>query len=330
MNGKVIDAANIDIIKNTTEMSTIYEYIRLTDEKGKDVFWIKFENVITASNDIAMLPGGLFKKLKPVPAVKVVYLDDKQTEQSILFVPNKPDEGKRFVSSVDKDLQRYKYVLEKKKAFAATLSSIPKAIVKTDGEHGKVRSSVEFINGLKMSSITARSAYSMLGDFVVIDVETCGLAVTDPILEIAAIRFEAYKPNEIFTTLINPGKKIPEEITEINHITDDMVDGAPTIWQVMPSLGDFVGGLPIVGHNIPFDLKFLYRYGFDLKPKQKVFDTLPLSRKVFKKNEVSDYSLESIIRECGVYPQTHHRGADDALATGILFKLIAEELASDV
>lgn len=103
---------------------------------------------------------------------------------------------------------------------------------------------------------------------------------TDSLLEVAAIKFEDWTPIEKFHTLINPGKHIPEEATQVNNITDDMVINSPKFSQVIESLDKFIGNSNIVGHNLPFDLKFLYRNGHDfLASKRKYYDTLEIAKK---------------------------------------------------
>lgn len=61
-------------------------------------------------------------------------------------------------------------------------------------------------------------------DFVVFDTETTGLYPwNDKIIEIGAARFRYGKPVARFDILVNPGIHIPQTITDLTHITDDMV-----------------------------------------------------------------------------------------------------------
>ena len=94
-------------------------------------------------------------------------------------------------------------------------------------------------------------------NFVVFDLETTGLnAVTNEIIEIGAIRFDTNKPVEVFHTFIKPYKKISAKITSINGITNKMVEGCPTIEEVLPRFIDFIGDDVLVAHNSDFDMKF--------------------------------------------------------------------------
>lgn len=210
-------------------------------------------------------------------------------------------------------------------AFANRLNSIPKVQIGTNGQKMPVRSTATLYE-LKYANVTARSNYALLGEYVAIDLETCGLKATDPVVEVSAIHFDGYEPVSIFTTLVNPQRPIPEAASKVNKITDDMVKGAPTIWAIMPSLRSYVGGLPIVGHNLPFDLKFLYRYGLDIAPRQKLYDTLVLAQKTLKKpRDVDNHKLTSCCEFYNIKYFGAHRSAADAYVTGLLFA----ELVSD-
>ena len=97
---------------------------------------------------------------------------------------------------------------------------------------------------------------------VALDIETTGLdAQTDAIIEIGAVRFNGKRIEGEWTSLINPGRKIPPFITQLTGITDQMILEAPPIRAVIADLRDFVGELPILGHNIGFDLSFLRKHG---------------------------------------------------------------------
>ncbi len=70
-----------------------------------------------------------------------------------------------------------------------------------------------------------------LSTYIALDLETTGL---DPyrcgITEVSAYRFIDGEPVEEFTTLIDPERAIPKEISELTGITPDMIYGKPKIW----------------------------------------------------------------------------------------------------
>lgn len=98
--------------------------------------------------------------------------------------------------------------------------------------------------------------------YVVLDFETTGLDhVHNQILEIGALQIVPGVPNTEFSTIINWGVQIPEKITEITGITQEMADAGMKPEEARELLKNFISGYPIVGHNIyNFDLKFLDKF----------------------------------------------------------------------
>src|SRR5262245_62311704 len=97
---------------------------------------------------------------------------------------------------------------------------------------------------------------------VAIDLETTGLdASSSKIIEIGAVKFREHEILETYSTLIDPESTIPAKVTAITNIRQDDLIGAPRITEVLPTLVNFVGDAPVLGHNIEFDLRFLQRAG---------------------------------------------------------------------
>ena len=194
----------------------------------------------------------------------------------------------------------------------------------------------------KHSTLTARTK---LDEFVVIDTETTGLHKgKDKILELGAVRFVGGKPVEIFETLVNPGRPIPKEVTAINHITDDMVSGCPTIREVLPAFDRFVGASNVVGHNLDFDLGFILKAGSRMAhTKRRYYCTLEQSQKILKTPkrkwdseinayikdidgdwDVEDCKLNTLCEYYGIVAPDAHRASADAYATGQLLLCLAD------
>ncbi|MDD2499016.1 MAG: 3'-5' exonuclease, partial [Desulfitobacteriaceae bacterium] len=91
-------------------------------------------------------------------------------------------------------------------------------------------------------------------NYVVIDLETTGFNnKREKIIEIGAVRIDEGRITDEFSTLLNPECEIPEEITILTGITEDMVRGKPTISQVTSILEDFLGDAVLIAHNADFD-----------------------------------------------------------------------------
>ncbi len=110
--------------------------------------------------------------------------------------------------------------------------------------------------------------------YVSLDIETTGLdPEQDAILEIGAIRFKGSQVYETFQTMLDPGRPIPYKIQQLTGYPVDL-EGAPKIETVLLSDLPFCGDNPIIGHNISFDLSFLYRQGLF---EQNVVNLTPLN-----------------------------------------------------
>ena len=161
---------------------------------------------------------------------------------------------------------------------------------------------------------------------VALDLETTGLNPSDDaIIEIGAVRFNNRRIEDEWTTLINPGKRIPPFITQLTNITDQMVLHSPSIEEVLPELVEFIGGSAILGHNVRFDLSFLGRYGI-LNDNDSI-DTYDFASVVLP--SAGRYNLAALTQALRVPLSATHRALDDARATrGVYVRLfeIAQNL----
>ena len=168
---------------------------------------------------------------------------------------------------------------------------------------------------------------------VVFDFETTGLRVLeDKIIEIGAVKMIDGEIKESFSTLINPQKKIDARITDLTGISDEMVENAPTIQQVMGDFYKFCFGSVMVAHNLEFDYGFLRYFA---KPSGYLFDnkkldTLELSRQLFAKDrfrgeEPSKFTLDVLTKYFEIPLDNAHRSLCDAAATAHLLKKLLEK-----
>ena len=125
-----------------------------------------------------------------------------------------------------------------------------------------------------------------MDSYVVIDVETTGFnSQSDDIIQIGAWRIENGVAVSCFDTLVKPTMSVPREVTKITGITNEMVASELTFEEICPDLMDFVGDLPLLGHNLIFDYTFIStkakRAGYDFTKKglRTGICTLKLARK---------------------------------------------------
>lgn len=147
---------------------------------------------------------------------------------------------------------------------------------------------------------------------VSLDIETTGLDENrDSIIEIAAVKFNGRRVEDEFSTLINPGKHIPDFITGLTGIDDAMVRQAPRLRDIMHELAAFVGDAPILGHNVKFDIGFLRKAG--LFQYHQTLDTYELASVLLP--TASRYNLGSLGQQLNIPLPATHRALDDARVT---------------
>lgn len=161
--------------------------------------------------------------------------------------------------------------------------------------------------------------------FCVFDTETTGFSAgTDRITEIAACKVKDGKIIDEFTTFVNPEKHIPEKVQELTRITDETVKDAPTIAEVLPKFLEFAGDSIFVAHNSLFDMGFITYFAKELglKVKNKVIDTLTMSKELFETYE--NHKLGTIAKNLGVNLEGAHRAINDVRATVEVFLKMIE------
>ena len=157
--------------------------------------------------------------------------------------------------------------------------------------------------------------------YVALDLETTGLdRENDSILEIGAARFRGNEILETWSNLVDPGVDIPKQVQSLTGITPEMVQGQPTLAMLAPSLIRFVGGAPIVGHSIGFDVEFLRAHGIPLN--NLTIDTFELASILLPRQ--GRYSLSALSESLGIDLVNAHRALDDAIASARLFQALLD------
>lgn len=166
--------------------------------------------------------------------------------------------------------------------------------------------------------------------FVVIDTETTGLQAYagDKICSIALLEMQGFElTGREFSSLICPGRSIPEASSRIHHLTDEDVKDAPLIEEVMLQIADFIGESVLVGHHIGFDLRFLNRIlqrELLCHLKHPWLDTMLLY--LVHTGRVGHYTLEEVADYAQVEVQGRHTAHGDATTTAEVFRRLASIL----
>ena len=160
----------------------------------------------------------------------------------------------------------------------------------------------------------------MTDSYVAVDLETTGIGTKkEKITEIAMVKVVDGQVADTFHTLINPHRKIPEEIVKLTGIDDEMVKDAPGIETVMAKVIRFCDGFPILGHQVIFDYGFLKQAAVNqkLEFEKEGIDTLKICRMVMPAEEKKN--LGAACTYFGICPDIAHRAFSDAMAAHLLY-----------
>jgi len=157
--------------------------------------------------------------------------------------------------------------------------------------------------------------------FAIIDVETTGGGMKgNRITEICIVLMKNGEILDKYTTLINPEKSIPSQITALTGIDNDLVKDAPKFNEVAKQIDQFTRDAIFVAHNVNFDYNVLRNefqaIGFEFNRKKLC--TVRLSRKLIP--GLFSYSLGRLCDSIAIPISNRHRAEGDTDATVILFQ----------
>ena len=163
--------------------------------------------------------------------------------------------------------------------------------------------------------------------FAVIDLETTGLSPQQGAraIEIGVVITDGLKILDTYQSLMNPGVRVPPDITGITGISDAMVRSAPAIDTVMQEAAEFIGDLPLVAHNASFDRKFYERETQNIPMANSPFlCTMLIGRRLYPFSP--NHKLATLARLNHISTSGHHRALADAHMTAQLLHCMIEDL----
>lgn len=178
-----------------------------------------------------------------------------------------------------------------------------------------------------------KSLLAIPADYTVVDLETTGLSARyNHIIEISCLKYREGKELSRYQTLIKPPEPIPYIIECITGIKNEMVTDSPTFNDVAREVWEYLEGEIIVGHNINFDINFLYdnfKITLDKGFSNDFVDTLRMSRRLLpdiKFTGIGGHGLDNLCHYFGiVLPEiSRHRATGDCLLTNEVFKRLKD------
>lgn len=173
-----------------------------------------------------------------------------------------------------------------------------------------------------------RSLIETPSTFVVFDIETTGLdSLSNEIIEIGALKVKDGKVVDTFDHLIKPSHPISDFITNLTGITNEMVETAETIEEVLTQFINFIGDNILMGHNVNFDINFVYDHAEKYNNhilNNDFIDTLRLARKLLP--ELSHHRLSDLADYYNIDKTGHHRALKDVEMTLEVYNHLVEEI----
>lgn len=168
------------------------------------------------------------------------------------------------------------------------------------------------------------------GTFICFDIETTGLsAARDKITEIGAVKVENGVITDTFSTFANPEMPIPQKITQLTGITDDMVKDAPSQSEAVGAFLEFASDNVLVAHNAPFDTSFIAKACEDMDREYNYtsIDTVAISRAIL--TDIKNCKLDTVAKFLRLGDFNHHRATDDAEMLARIFINLCQRLTDD-
>lgn len=178
-------------------------------------------------------------------------------------------------------------------------------------------------------------------NYTVIDIETTGFDPKhDKIIEVGAIKIKEGNIIDTFQSLVKPNgfyyldndgnetfNYIDDFITELTGITNEMLHNVPKIEDVLPGFLNFIKDDILLGHNVNFDINFLYDVSIDklnYKLQNDFVDLLRLSRKIYP--EFKNHKLKTVATNLEISTENNHRSLRDCEITYECFSQLSNHV----
>ncbi|MGN0490779.1 PolC-type DNA polymerase III [Ruminococcus sp.] len=181
-----------------------------------------------------------------------------------------------------------------------------------------------------VESVRGEADTPLDGTFICFDIETTGLSASrDKITEIGAVKVVNGEITDTFSTFANPEMPIPQKITQLTGITDDMVKDAPSQSDAVSAFLEFAGDNVLVAHNAPFDTSFIRNACENMCREYNYtsIDTVAISRAILP--DIKNCKLDTVAKYLRLGDFNHHRATDDAEILAKIFISLCNRLRDD-
>lgn len=163
----------------------------------------------------------------------------------------------------------------------------------------------------------------MISDYIAIDLETTGIRLSkDKIIEVGLLKVKDSHIIDTFSCVINPDMQVDDKILELTKISENELENAKRIYEVINHIVDFCEDYVLLGHNTIFDYSFVKKEAnrAGLEFEKRGIDTYKLCKKVLPDNVRKN--LTDACGYFGIERKNSHRAFSDAYYTHVLFQEI--------
>lgn len=168
------------------------------------------------------------------------------------------------------------------------------------------------------------------GDIACVDLETTGgHAVHNRVIEVGIVRLSGGGVVDEYSTLVDPGTRIPHAIQQFTGISEAMVADAPPFADVAAEIFGRLDGRLFVAHNVRFDYGFL-RSEFrraGIRFRAPLLCTVRLSRALAP--GVRGHNLDAVMQRYGIACDARHRALGDARVLAEFLRIAGERFPPD-
>ena len=176
---------------------------------------------------------------------------------------------------------------------------------------------------------------------VALDCETTGLDPRhDDIVAVAAVRLRGNRilTSERFEALVRPeDSEAGAESIKVHRLRRRDVADALPMRRVLPDLLRFIGGRPLVGDYIDFDVRMLDKYAMDLIETKLPNPQIEVSALYYERKygdapagTVLDLRFDAILKDLGIPPLDAHDALNDAIMAGMAYLALRDMKARGV
>jgi len=163
----------------------------------------------------------------------------------------------------------------------------------------------------------------IISDYIAIDLETTGIRLSkDKIIEVGLLKVKDSHIIDTFSCVINPDMQVDNKILELTKISENELENAKRIHEVINHIVDFCEEYVLLGHNTIFDYSFVKKEAnrAGLEFEKRGIDTYKLCKRVLPENVRKN--LTEACNYFGIERKNSHRAFSDAYYTHVLFQEI--------